>query len=308
MAFVEPTEAVAEGDGGVTGKELVYPALFTTAEAASKQAQRDFLRLVRAEYALLFTAAVLSLNLSERVEYYVLYALVFIGTLLCLMHRTGRKPEQVWYKCRALAESVKTSTWRFVMRAEPFDGDAAEARTAFRASLRDTLESNQHIGENLAGATSDGAQSTESMESIRAMRWEERRNYYLEHRVGEQSRWYTAKARSNADAAWWYRWISVAIYGLALALVILRIAYPTVKLWPIAPLVVAASGVLGWMQIRKFNELASVYTLTAHEIGIIQGKIRDVDSQVEFSEFVNEAELAFSREHTQWTARQTGRY
>ena len=58
------------------------------------------------------------------------------------------------------------------------------------------------------------------------------------------------------------------------------------------------------MQIKKFNELNSSYTLTAHEIGIIQTRLQDVEAEEEFSDFVNEAELAFSREHTQWVARQ----
>ena len=58
------------------------------------------------------------------------------------------------------------------------------------------------------------------------------------------------------------------------------------------------------MQIKKFNELTSAYTLTAHEIGIIQGRLEEVDSEEDLSEFINEAELAFSREHTQWVARQ----
>ena len=71
---------------------------------------------------------------------------------------------------------------------------------------------------------------------------------------------------------------------------------------------VAASAVLGWMQIKKFNELASAYTLTALEISLIEDKLREVETEAELSEFVNEAELAFSREHTQWVARQTNRY
>ncbi|AVA15771.1 hypothetical protein C3E99_03320 [Sphingopyxis sp. MG] len=76
------------------------------------------------------------------------------------------------------------------------------------------------------------------------------------------------------------------------------------SVWPAEPLLVAASAAIGWIQIKKFNELASAYSLTAHEIGIIQTRISDVTTESEFSEFVNESERAFSREHTQWVARQ----
>lgn len=40
------------------------------------------------------------------------------------------------------------------------------------------------------------------------------------------------------------------------------------------------------------------------EIGLLQAKITRVDNETEFGEFVNEAEQAFSREHTQrWLGR-----
>lgn len=299
---------VEEAGGGVTGRTLTYPALFTTADTASKSAQRWYFTVVGIEYCLLILAAILSLNFSEEREYYATYAFVFIGTLACLVYRIGWKPEQAWYQCRALAESVKTATWRFVMRAHPFDGEVVTSRVAFRENLKDTLDSNRHIGHTLAGATTGGSQTTDDMETIRAMRWEERRLYYLEHRVDEQGKWYNTQARKNSRRAFWFGVVGVVIYLLALALVIARVVWPTVKLCPIAPMIVLASAILGWMQIRKFNELASVYTLTGHEIQLIQDKIREVDKATDLSEFVNDAELAFSREHTQWTARQTGKY
>ncbi len=51
-------------------------------------------------------------------------------------------------------------------------------------------------------------------------------------------------------------------------------------------------------------KLASAYSLTAHEIGIIESRLATDASENEWSGLVNEAELAFSREHTQWVARQ----
>jgi hypothetical protein len=59
------------------------------------------------------------------------------------------------------------------------------------------------------------------------------------------------------------------------------------------------------MQVKKFNELAAAYTVTAHETGLIKPKLEAVDSESDFSDFINDAELAFSREHTLWIARQS---
>ena len=55
---------------------------------------------------------------------------------------------------------------------------------------------------------------------------------------------------------------------------------------------------------QRHSELASAYALTAHEIGIIEERARGTSTNKEFSNFVNDAEQAFSREHTQWIARQ----
>jgi len=43
--------------------------------------------------------------------------------------------------------------------------------------------------------------------------------------------------------------------------------------------------------------------LTAYEIGFIREQISNVSTDKELSDFVKDAENAFSREHTQWAAR-----
>ncbi|NOX74419.1 MAG: SLATT domain-containing protein [Alphaproteobacteria bacterium] len=69
------------------------------------------------------------------------------------------------------------------------------------------------------------------------------------------------------------------------------------------PMIVLVTSALGWLQMKRHGELTASYNLTAHEIGIIRGNSDAVKTEEEFSDFVNEAELAFSREHTQWVAR-----
>ena len=58
-----------------------------------------------------------------------------------------------------------------------------------------------------------------------------------------------------------------------------------------------------WLQIKRHGELAASYQLTAHEIGSLIQMRGDVDTEESPSEYVNKAEFAFSREHTQWAAR-----
>lgn len=291
----------------VTGsKAFSYPALYETASQLSAESQTSFLRLIRGEYALLILAATLSLDLSKDRLFFVFYAFVFLASLGVLITRTWKKPEQDWYRGRALAESIKTSCWRYCMRAEPFgDADSLTVRRSeFRNHLRAILDANHHIGERIPPDAAANDQITPSMEATRALSLDERKAFYEAHRIREQRAWYARKAGANRTASRWWMIGGIAAYALAILLVLLRIAYPEPEIWPIEPLIVVASSIVGWTQVKKFNELASSYTLTAHEIGIMQSRVLEVTKEEEFSEFVNDAEQGFSREHTQWVARQ----
>lgn len=283
-----------------------YPALYSLASQLSANSQITYLGLIIFEYALLIVAASFALDFSRAPLYFVIYAFVFLGSLIVMITRSKQKPEQDWYKGRALAESIKTSCWRYCMRAEPF-GDAdspAIHRAEFRNHLLAILAANRHIGDRIPPDRAADDQITRSMESARALSLEDRKAFYLEHRIRDQRNWYAAKAGANKRAS--SRWMiaAIVVYALAILLILMRIAYPEHRIWPIEPIIVIASSIVGWTQVKKFNEISSSYTLTAHEIGIIQGNLEEVSSQTEFSQFVNEAEQAFSREHTQWAARQ----
>lgn len=285
----------------------VYPALYQSANSSAKQAQSEYLFLIRAEYGLLLIASILGMNWSSTNLYHIGYAFVFVLAAIALLFRSIKKPEESWYRSRALAESIKTSTWRYMMRAEPFvDAKSIEKpRAEFREYLREILKTNQQVGDVIAGDPSSvEEQVTNEMEQIRLTAIEERKEVYRKDRIENQKKWYSDKAKNNKKAFRFWIAATVCIYLASILSVLAQIAYPTWELWPTHTLVVLASAFIGWIQIKKFNELASSYTLTAHEIGIIQSRIDEVNNEEQFSDFVNESELAFSREHTQWVARQ----
>lgn len=287
-------------------EQFDYPALYKTAGKMSATSQSHFLWLVRGEYALLFLAAVFSMNFYATPEYFIIPTIILIASLIVLIFRSLQKPEQDWYRGRALAESIKTSCWKYCMRAEPFGSEdgLAQRRAEFRTYLIEILRSNRLIGDRLPPDNAAEDQITTSMETTRALSLEDRKQYYDTHRVRDQRAWYAKKAGLNRRASKAWMFASVVAYGIAILISLVRITEPAFAYWPVEPVIVVASSILGWVQIKKFNELASSYTLTAHEIGIIQGKISDISSEDDFSKFVVDAEQAFSREHTQWVARQ----
>ncbi len=214
-----------------------------------------------------------------------------------------KRLDEDWYRCRALAESVKTSTWRFCMRAHPF-GDAdkiAEPKANFRNLLHDILKTNQSLAKNL---TANGAeQVTETMLSVRALPLNERLAYYVENRINDQKTWYAKKSAANKRALNIWIVVTILIYlGAAISLNADQLGF----VWATKafdPMIVLATSVLGWLQMKRHGELMASYNLTAHEIGIIKSNSDSIETEGAFSDFVNEAELAFSREHTQWVAR-----
>ncbi|MCR6727808.1 DUF4231 domain-containing protein [Agrobacterium fabrum] len=290
----------------MTTTQFEYPALYATANHMSSGSQNFFLWLVRAEYGLLFLAAVSSMNFYTTPVYFIIPAVALIASLVVMIIRSLLKPEQGWYRGRALAESIKTSSWKYCMRGEPF-GDAdniAVRRAEFRTYLTEILSANRLIGDRMPPDQAAADQITQSMEDVRSLGLEDRIHYYDTHRISEQRQWYADRASANRRASKLWVGASVIAYAVAIVLSLIRITEPTFAFWPIEPMIVIASSILGWTQVKKFNELASSYTLTAHEIGIIRSKIEEVKTEDAFSQFVVESEQAFSREHTQWVARQ----
>lgn len=281
-----------------------YPALFLDADDASNAYQKNFLLLIQAEYFFLFLAALFSLPFLINVVFHIIYACVFVVGLIILIVRAQGKPDQWWYRCRALAESVKTLTWRYMMHAAPFDGDDGHAKMQFREQLHSVFRENSETATRITDDWSGNAQITDVMNEVRLKTREDRLAYYLNYRVEEQRNWYRKKSKANRAAASRWIWISGFCYVVAGGMVLSRIALPT-WLWPVEPLIVIAASIVGWMQIKKYNELSAAYTVTAHEIGMIQAIPEAVTDDLKFSEFVNDAEKAFSREHTLWIARQS---
>ena len=187
-------------------------------------------------------------------------------------------------------------------RAEPFNTDDTAARAGFIASVRKILEDNKEVSSHAVEMPA-GSLITNIMSELRSQLLDERKAVYRSHRIRNQQQWYTQKARLNRIAA--RRWFLglIGVNALALGSAVVRIEYPLVEHWPTDIFVAAAASVMGWVQTKRFQELSSSYTLTAHEIILLDAMLPTDNSEEKFSDFVGDAENAFSREHTQWRAR-----
>ncbi len=287
-----------------------YPALFAAADAAATRAQRHFYGWLAVNLISLTAAAGISPFADQSSLGVFLEMIALVIGFGCTIYLETIQPQRRWYRARALAESVKTLTWRYIMRAAPFEGEDLSTRRKFATSLRKIVEENRDASMRAIADTS--AQMTETMETVRALPLGERIAKYRTDRVEDQHAWYVRKSQKCTDASRLWFALLVAFNVLAIALCVLRLSpdgkefweHTFAGKWPIDLFTIAAGSVLGWMQTKRFQELAASYTLTAYEIGILRADLPEKDgTEARFAHFVADAENAFSREHTQWRAR-----
>lgn len=283
-------------------KHTDYPALYQAASSLSENAQSSFYRAFLFHMSLLAAASAISVANSTKPDWAILQAIILICAMGCAIYLYYGKPDRHWYAGRAVAESIKTSTWRFVTRAEPFNNSDQIDQHNFGLKLKAIVEQNKDVAGMLTTHL-DGLPISNEMTRIRQSAETERLDYYRSHRIIDQQNWYAKKASFNKRMVNRYFFALVITLGVAISLSIAKVAYPTTAYWPTDFFVTVAAGILSWIQAKRFQELSASYALTAHEISLIRQQADVQMTANELSQFVGDAENAFSREHTQWVAR-----
>jgi hypothetical protein len=218
-----------------------------------------------------------------------------------------RAPQEEWYQGRSTAESVKALTWKYVVRAHPFEGEAEN--TAATQRFRD------RIGDVTAPAPGaaplpDVAPDrviTAPMRAGRAAPLKQRRELYLTDRVDAQRSWYLDRANECDHKAliWWLLTTSMFCGGIIMA-VLEATDYPSLRV--LGSFSAAAAAMSAWSQLKQFRPLASSYRLAASELDriarlLIRLDVTRPDAETVWAELARDAEDAISREHIVWRAR-----
>lgn len=280
------------------------PELYDAANNASLKAQRNHLLLIKGYLILLMIGSLLTVYEANIDNAPIYTIVVFLGTLFLTILQAYKRYDKVWYNGRAVAESIKTRAWRYMMRSEPYEDveSIEEVKTLFRAELREILRENRDLGEHLSPQRESGDTVTEKMKNIRSLDLNDRLNVYRSERIDDQRKWYAKKAGFNRRAGNVWFWVLVGVHVVIIMFLIFKLKHPHIVL-PADTLIVIASGIVTWTQVKKYHDLSTAYTLTAREIGIIRGDSESVTTEKQHSNFIKDAENAFSREHTQWFAR-----
>jgi hypothetical protein len=292
--------------GMLTDADL--PPIFHAADRSSSEAQAWFLWGTRIRlYALLGAALFGLLNWKHApspVDWSgVMAASCFVIALVVEAYLYRANLERTWYEGRAVAESVRTLSWRYAVGGEPFMiGGPSETQVATRF-LKDLMALFEAIKDlNLAPATSSGEQITQNMRMVRASSLADRKDLYERGRVEDQQTWYQHKAEWNKQRAqaWTVAMLVVEIIGIVGG-ILKAVGSIDGDLLGFAGVVVAT--MTAWLQTKQHRTLTTAYTVTAVELASVRSELKQHNTEAAWAKFVHKAEEAFSREHTLWKAR-----
>jgi SMODS and SLOG-associating 2TM effector domain 3/SMODS and SLOG-associating 2TM effector domain 1 len=283
------------------------PPLYHAADKSSMEAQSRFLWATRIRLLGVLAAAFFGLFTwkfgSSPVDWSgVLAASCFVVALLVEGSLYQTKPERTWYEGRAVAESVKTLSWRYAVGGEPFnvEGDAEQAvADLFLARLRGLFDVVKDL--DLVHPTSSEQQITQQIRDTRSSSLADRKATYETGRVADQQNWYRRKANWNKRRAGRWTEAVLAVEAMGVICGILK-AVGSIEgdLLTFSGVIVAT--MMAWLQAKQYRTIATAYTVTALELASVRSKIADQKTEAQWAQFVNDAEEAFSREHTLWKA------
>lgn len=285
-------------------EEKFYPLLFKIADAKSKKSQNIFIRLNIFILLLLVFSSVSSIYTTVPKNISVFSTICLILSTLFNIYILFFRPEKSWYEGRAIAESVKTLTWKFITNTKPFKITLKQEKVEqiFNENLKKIIGQRRDfyilIGQNYP----DGNMISDEMITIRNSSFEERKKKYVEDRIQDQINWYSSKTKQNAFNKNIALSLIIGFQILAILLFIFeKNLFNNYSLTSI--LITMTSVVMTWLQLKRFQELTDAYGITATELKFIKEKAKFVLDDTQLEKYVDDTETAISREHTLWLAR-----
>lgn len=281
-----------------------FPALFRDFDRTAIRSQRRYINLIRGNLLLLVAGATASGLSTDKVSLHIVSALLLVAGLALTIFIMVASFEREWYGGRAAAETAKSLSWKYMMRADPFVADY-DADALLLDSLNEILQDHQlALAHSAEVSTTD--QITAAMRDLRSLSVEKRRDVYVRDRLTNQRNWYSSKSEENARSARFWFQIMLAVQGLAVAAALVQVALPRLPVNMASVFAAGAAAALAWLQTKRFQELRQSYAVAAHELGLIKSRASAAVAEAQLAQFVNDAETAISREHTMWIARREG--
>lgn len=254
------------------------PALYRSANKASNEAQEIYLRIIGLGLWLLVFGGLLD-GISPNDAFLgkglalISAILLIFSTVLLYVNWILRKDRR-WFACRAMAESVKTISWRYMMGADPYSITLGKDQVdnIFATELTALISTQKEVFEESAGTFSNQPQITASMRKLRAAPALVRKAVYLVHRIQNQQDWYSSKADDNKRNGSKFFYFVIAIQSVAIIFAFFRFLGIGNSFQLVSFMSAVAAALIAWMQVKRFQELIQSYSQAAHELGLIVAK------------------------------------
>lgn len=289
-------------------EEKYFPGLYQASDKASLTAQSTYKNIIAFDLLTMIIASALAIynyqSTDPKLVVYIISGFFLLTALVLTIIVKTKKYEDVWYQGRALAESCKTLTWRFMTCSESFEieKDLEEVKIAFVKRLKELGSEFKDLNSSLNAKTLTLPNISNEMLNVRNLSMEQRKQYYIQYRIEDQKQWYATKAEFNKDKYNFWFFVIIIAQTIALICSIYLIKNPSSN-WNFVGLftTISACG-LSWLQLKQHQELKQAYTTAAQELNFILDDASKVDSEQKLSKFVLDSENAISREHTLWLA------
>jgi hypothetical protein len=285
-----------------------FPDLQQAGEDVSATSQWLFTRWVKATLLLTVLAAIM--GAVDQAWAGWVAAGAFGSSLLLGVLALGRDIESRWYDARALAETVKSMTWKYAVGSAeyPERGPATrEAHERFERRLATLLAVLRKL-DTLPPPHDDPSDG--EVEALRAAPLCTRTEAYLEGRLRDQLYWYTLAALHHRAWARVWQATTAVLQTAGIAGAVLKGLRVTSIDW-LGIAAAAAAAAAAWLQTKDHVTLSRAYSVTAHELRLAQARTPrglngDAKAEERWAAFVDDTEQAISREHNLWLGRRRG--
>ncbi len=288
----------------ITDKD--FPYLYVQADQKAINSQKEYFREIKISLFSIIIASLVSF-ITQFVNYSIfryLALFLFLINFAVLAYAKIKKPDELWYESRSIAESIKTLAWRYLTKAHPFNVEDKMADNIFKKHLSHIKYQNESTIKKFTPIIDilNRETITGKMKEMRGFSLANRLELYHNERINDQENWYIKKTTSNKKISRIFFIISMLLNISIIILLIINIQHPKL-VFPIAFIAVLCTSLATWVQSKKYDELSYSYSLASNDICLIKKDSSSINDEKAFSEYVLDCENAFSREHTQWYAR-----
>jgi len=284
-----------------------FPACYINSDIASGRGQNYYKRITYGILFLLFISTVynsisgilqIDSELPNKINAFILLITAVGSTYMVFF-----KPEKDWYVGRAVSESVKTLSWRFMMRSEPFNTDTEqESINTFTDRLKDIIIEANKEGFSAKDVSPHSDVITPKMTEVRNLTYLERKDFYSKYRINDQVEWYGKESIRNGNLAVTYGIVLITFQ--VVAAIYLYFFSQFLEVFKLNEVMIyVATATISILEMNKHKDLRQSYALTKSELTFISTRFGSIQDKNELNQFVLEAEQAISREHTMWLAR-----